>query len=421
MSTGWIIVLVIVGVAFIGGLLAALAVPAFQRFQKLAQEAKEKRHQAVQPPPPLTPAQQQAFEKFGAELAGALKKSDDVHVKRLLDTEAIADRVFDSRTDSIPQVGEVRKGFVEGAGKRQGGWLGDLLGADVKPLHFHTRDGFPAILLRIKPKDGGVNYVDVLARPDGESFRVVDMFGYLYATLISEEARRLIAVMIPNSGAGALASWLGVPNFDKAMLDHLQSATKMLREGRFAEALNLCQTLPEPYRSQRLFFIIRLEALMALNGTGEGKHDAAYKDALRAAPNILGQDSTTDLLMIDLHFLDGNFAEADASIQRVERIIGGDPYLKVLRANTRRMMKDYDGALKLANEAQHDEPDLADAVDARITIHLERKDYRGLVAELRAFKRDFGITLDRKALDEPMYAEFVASPEFAAWEKEIQK
>lgn len=160
---------------------------------------------------------------------------------------------------------------------------------------------------------------------------------------------------------------------------------------------------------------------MALSSTGDGRHDAAYKDALRAAPNILGQDSTTDLLMIDLHFLDGNFAEADASIQRVERIIGGDPYLKVLRANTRRMMKDYDGALKLANEAQHDEPDLADAVDARITIHLERKDYRGLVAELRAFKRDFGITLDRKALDEPMYAEFVASPEFAAWEKEIQK
>jgi tetratricopeptide (TPR) repeat protein len=423
MSTGVLVLIIVVAVAVLFAGLAALAIPAFQRIQKLAQETKDNKAKAAQPPKPLTAEQKQALQVFGDQLAAALTEEDDAKVKSLLNAEGLADRVFDARTAGFPQAREMRGGFVAGAMKHPGGWLRNLMGVKVKALRTRERDGYPAVLLRMMPEDGGVNYVDIVATPDSSgTFRAVDMFTYMYASYFSDETRNLLAVMMPDSGAGKLAAWFGVANFDNDLLDQVKSAAEAMRTGKFTETLRICDSLPEKYRSHRMFFMMRLQALMALNGTEGNKHDAAYKEVLRAAPDILGKDSTTDLLMIDLYFLDNQLAEADACIERVQKVIGGDPYLKVLRANTRRMMKDYEGALKLANEAQQEEPDLNEAIDSRLSIRAEQKDFPGLVEELRAFKRSSGIVLDRESLSkDPQFTELLASPEFAAWEKEIAK
>ncbi|MDP1590683.1 MAG: hypothetical protein Q8M07_23215 [Prosthecobacter sp.] len=417
----WVIVLVIaVVVVLLLAVLAALAIPAYQRVQKMAQEVKARQAQAVQPPKPLTAEQKQALKMFGDSLAEALTESDDAKVKSLLDSVGLADRVFDARTSGFPQVGEMRKGFMAGSMKHPGGWLRNLMGSEIKALRVHERGGFPAVLLRLMPEDGGVNYVDIIARPHGGGFRALDMFTYMYASHLSDETRNLMATMLPDSGAGKLAAWLGAASFDNEMIDRLKKGSELMQSGDFAGVLRLCDSLPEKHRAHRMFFMLRMQALMALNGTEDGKHDAAYREALRSAPDILGKDSTTDLLLIDLHFLDNNLAEAEASILRVQKVIGGDPYLKVLHANTRRMMKDYEGALKLANEAQQEEPDLYDAVDARLTIRVEQKNFPALVEELRSFKRASGVVLDRKSFaEDEQFKEFLVSPEFAAWEKEI--
>jgi hypothetical protein len=419
LSTGAIVLIIVGGVLLLVGILVALAVPAYQRIQKLAHEEKAKRTKATQVVAPLTAAQKQALRAFGDELAAALTDEDDVKVKSMLDSEAMVDRVFDERLSGVPQLGDVRRGFLAGVTKNPGGWLNDLMGAEIKVLRTHEREGLPAILLRLKPEGGGVNYVDVLARPQGAGFRVVDMFTYMYASLISDEARSMMAAMLPDSAAGKLAALLGIAKTDTEMVGNLKAAGDFLRDGNPKEALRLCDSLPPKYRTNRKFFMLRLQAHMALSGTDDAKNDAAYKEVLRAAPDILGKDSTTDLLMIDLYFLDNQFAEADACIQRVQSVIGSDPYLKVLRANTRRMMKDYPGALKLANEAQQEEPGLYEAVDARLSIRAEQQDFAGLLEELRSFKKDSGVVLGRETMaEDAQFAEFLASPEFATWEKE---
>ena len=82
-------------------------------------------------------------------------------------------------------------------------------------------------------------------------------------------------------------------------------------------------------------------------------------------------------------------------------------------------MKDYAGVLELADEVAKEDPSMAEVVDLRLAVYLARKDFKAVAAELRAFKRDFGHVLDRKALaNDPEYTEFLASPEFASWEKE---
>lgn len=419
-GTGWILLIIIGGVVVLGAVLAALAIPAYQRIQQMAQEMKNKQTPALQPPPPLNEGQKQGLMVFGNELAEALSEKDAAKVMAMQDSEEFCTRVFEKIPTGIPNVADMRRGFMNGIKKREGGWLWSAMSGDVHFLRLRERVGYPAVLLRIKTPEGAVSYVDALVRPEGESFRVVDMFNYIFASTASEESRNVLAVMLSKSAGGGLAALLGTQQLDEKNADILVSINEATRAGNMVEVLRICDGLPPELKTQRSFFIFRLQALMAVNSTG--KYDQQYKEALRAAPGILGEDSTTDLLMVDLLFMDNDFKGADDCLKRLDDIIGGDPYLKFLRGGAHLQMKDYAGVLALADAAAKEDPTMAEVVDLRIGVHLARKDYKALVDELRAFKRTFGAVMDRKALaDDPQHADFLKSPEFAGWEKEIAK
>lgn len=422
MSTGMIVLIVFIAVAVVLAGLAAVAVPAFHKMQEKAQQIKKQQEPALKPPAPLTAEQKKALEQFGRDLAQALTAKNSEKVVALQDGEGLAARVFEKLPAGVPNSADMRAGFVQGTKNRAGGWMWSVMSGDVGFLRTRERLGFPAVLLRIKSEEGAVNYVDVLVRPDGGSFKAVDLFNYVFATTVSEESRNVLAAMVSKSAGGGLAAMLGMPKMDESIFSHLDSINKATRTGDMAAVLRICDGLPQDLKTTRLFFILRLQALMSLNSTGSEKIDTQYEEALRAAPDILGKDSTSDLLMVDLLLMENDFKGAEECLKRVDAAVGGDPYLKFLRGGVHIQMKDYDGALEMANQAEKEDPKMADAVDLRLTVHLERKDYKALADELRAFKRNFGKVLNREALaTNEAYNEFLASPEFAAWEKEIAK
>lgn len=407
---------VIVAVVALGALIGLN----YERIREAAQKIKEGQSVALKPPAPLTPEQQQALEQFGRDLAAALTAKDPAAIKTMQDNEGLATRVFE-QLRGISDERAVRRGFMKGISNRDGGWMSTLMEGEVIFLRSRERHSFPAVLLRMKTEDGGVSYVDVMVRPDGAGFKAVDMFSYIFANTTSEEARNVLAMLQAKSGVGGLAAMLGIPNMsiDKDVVSHFDALNKANQAGDAAEILRICDALPAELKTQRIFFIVRLQALMALSSEGSEKIDEEYKRALRAASGILGKDSATDLLMVDLLFMDKDYQGADEALQRVDAVVGGDPYLKFLRGNARLQMKDYEGALALANTAEKEDSSMVELVDLRINVHLERKDYKAVVVELRGLKQRFGVTLDRSGLTEEVYQDFLATPEFAAWEKEI--
>ncbi|WP_395744022.1 tetratricopeptide repeat protein [Prosthecobacter sp.] len=417
MGAGWIVLIIVGAVVAVCAVLAALALPAYQRIQRMAEEMKQKESQAVQAPVPLTEAQKTALVQFGNDLADALSEKNGARVLAMQDAEGFCARVFEKIPSGIPNRADMRRGFMNGIQKRDGGWLWSAMSGDVHFLRTRERLGFPAVLLRIKTPEGAVSYVDILVRPEGGGFRIVDMFNYIFATTASEESRNVLAAMLSKSGGSGLSALLGTPHLDEKTAGFFVRINDATRTGNMAEVLRICDSLPPELKTQRIFFIVRLQALMALSSTA--KLDQQYKEALRAAPDILGKDSTTDLLMVDLLFMENDFKGAEECLKRLDKIIGGDPYVKFLRAAARLQAKDYAGALEMANEAGKEDPEMADVVDLRLAVYLAQKDFKAVVNELREFKRNFGQVLDRKALTgEPQYAEFLTSPEFAAWEKE---
>jgi Tfp pilus assembly protein PilE len=419
-GTVWIVLIIVAAVLVLFGVLAALAVPAYERIQQAAQEMKDQQAQALKPPRPLTEAQKQALAQFGADLAEAATQKDSARVTAMQDNEGFCARVFNKLPAGFPDLAGMRRGFMQGIQQREGGWLWSVMSGDVHFLRARERLGYPAVLLRIKTAEGAVSYVDIMVRPEGEGFRIVDMFNYIFATTASEESRNVMAMMLSKSAGSGLAAMLGMPKMDERTGGLFVSINEASRAGNTAEVLRICDGLPPELKTQRIFFIIRLQALMTLNTSS--KYDEPYKEALRAAPEILGKDSTTDLLMVDLMFMDNDFKGADDCLKRLDAIIGGDPYLKFLRGGAHMQMKDYAGVLELADQAAKEDPKMADVVDLRLAVHLTRRDFKAAVDELRAFKRNFGPVLDRKALaEDPQYAELLTSPEFAAWEKEVAK
>jgi len=418
LEAGWIVLIVVGAVVAVLAALGVMAMPYYERIQKMAQEMKSGQMKPkLPPPPPLTEAQKQGLVEFGEELAEVLNQQDVAKLAGMVDNEEFSSRVFDNLPAGLPNQGAIRSGFMKGIQQRKGGWLWNLVGGDLRFLRARERQGFPAVVLRVKTPEGAVSYVDLMVRPQGEGFQIMDMFNYIFATTASEESRNMLGVMLSKNSGSSLAALFGMPRLDPRTGDLLVKINEASRAGKVEEVLSICEGLPPELKTQRSFFIIRLQALMNLSASS--KHDEQYKEALRAAPDILGKESSTDLLMVDLLFMENDFKGAEECIKRVEAVVGGDPYLKFLRGGALMKMKDYDGVLKLADEAAREEPQMAELVDLRLAAYMAQKNYKAAVDELRAFKRNFGQVLDRKALsDEAQYAGLLASPEFAAWEKE---
>lgn len=407
------VLLVLVGSA---ALFSGLAVPAFRQIQGKAHEITQMREIITPPLLPLTAEQNTALEQFGRELAQALTDKDNDKLMALQDIGALAARVF----EKLPQSAAMRRGFMDSISKDPAGLLKSLFDGEAVFLRVRERHDFPAALVRIKTEDGAVSYADILVSPHATGFKAVDVFDYICATLISEDFRNIFATMVSKSAGGTLAAILGMPKMDDTVSAHIDRIVKAAQEGDMHAVLRICEGLPSELQTQRYFFIMRLKALTALSSTGSEKIDRQYRDVLHACPDILGKESSTDLLMCDLLFMENNFQGAEECVKRMEKVVGGDSYLTWLRGGIRLQMKDYEGTLALANQAQREDPTMAEAADLRISVHLERKDFKAAVGELRNFKRDFDAVLDREALsDDEVYKELLASPEFAAWEKEI--
>lgn len=426
--SGWLIALLVLGCALFAiaaiGVVAAVVIPNIGSLNDSARAAQARReaqakNAAAPKLLPLTAQQQKALEQFGQDLAAAINDQDHAALVKMQDTDALIERVFDGLS-GIPDREGMRRGFRDGLNASGEGWMTRLVDGKAAVLRTCERQGHPAVRLRLIGEEGGMSYVDVMVRPEGAGFKAVDIFAYVFATTVSADARNAVAAMLPQSGGKGLAALLGLPAMNKDALKFYEQLGEASREGQSETVLRLYEQLPAELKTQRPFFLTRLQALMELSSAGSADIDRQYKEALRAAPDILGKDSTPDLLMVDLLFMEEDYKGADECLKRAEVVIGGDAYLKVLRGKAHLQMNDHAGALALADEASKLEPDLTEAVDLRLSVHLDRGDFAGLVKEMRAFRQNSGVTLGREQLaDDAAYADFLKSPEFAAWEKEI--
>ena len=399
-----------IGITVVLSIIAAMAVPVFNRVQEKAKAVAAAA--AARPKlPPLTAAQKASATKFGRLLVVAINSRSEASLEEMTDLETFADRTL---AGLYGPESSFRTGYLKGLKKNKGGLMAQMLGTRPKLLRVTERDGYPALTVRLTTDRGGVNYVDFLIRPAGESFKVVDIFTYLYGMMGSEDSRQAI-VLLQNQNPGLAALVLGLKTASKADGEALLSFMTNLKKHDYKTDVKAYEALPPALRRSRTAYIAYLTTLQHL--IDQPDYDKAYQTALESATDILGPDSATDLLLFDLNLMKKNYKAAQQGIARVLLKVGDDAKLYQMEGVAAIRAHDLEAAERCLAAGEKLEPDLVDLVDLHLQVAAMKGDFAGVVAELRRFTAVNRVSIKPEALKEEVYAEFKKSPEFAAWAK----
>ena len=349
--------------------------------------------------------------KFAKELATAVKTQDTEAVNRIIRLDSMAERIV-----SDVKVTEVqRRGFMKGFNQalRQGVFTQQIVGVaeaggTYDLLRIHTVNGRACPLFRMIGADGALNYHEyTLVHHQDGTIEIEDIYFYITGEPVSQSMRRMVLPLLTSQ------------NFMKAndrkelkALTTFSNMAKSVREGEYQAAADAYHTLPKGNQEQKPVLILYLIAVANLGEESEPLYLAAMEKFRKLYPN----DAALDLISIDYYYLKGQINKGIKAVQRLDKVVGGDPYLDMFQGNLLMELKQYDKARKAIEKCIKEEPTLELAYWSRITLSLAEKNHvdtlKWLKTTVKTFKSDVG------GFDEiPEYSEFVKSPQFAEFEK----
>jgi tetratricopeptide (TPR) repeat protein len=355
--------------------------------------------------------------KWAADLQRAVRVQDIDTFNRLVDWDAFVAKAT-ALPGNSPQLKEFRANFARGLKSAtvnpRSGFGRAVMGAvevsgDYKALRIHNEGGQVRVLFRLVSSNGALNYHDwVLGRSANGKAVAVDCHVFLIGELYSQNLRRSFLPLAHKSG-GASVEKLSGP--EKDFVEHFREFAQMgqfVRERNWRQALNTYKELPASVQESKPAMTMRL---LATQSVSDAEYLATIDDFRKRYPN----DAMIDLISVDAYILRKAYDKALEAIDRVDKAIGRDPYLKVLRGNVLLREKKLDAARDMVQNAIVQDPNLLRGYYSLIDISLARHDYADTVKWLKKAESQ-GVTFgDLTAV--PAFAEFVKSAEYKNWLK----
>jgi hypothetical protein len=355
--------------------------------------------------------------KWAAELQRVVRVQDVDTFNQLFDWDAFVAKATAIPGNS-PELNKFRKSFRQGLKSAsvspKAGFAHLIMAAveaagDYRPLRIHREDGHERALFRLISSNGALNYHDyVLDRSTQGNVVATDVYIFLIGELYSQNLRRSFLPLAHQSGAARLENLVGADKDFVAHLSEFNQMSRYVKEKNWRQAMNTYKALPASVRESKTALMVRLFATQSIS-------DSEYLAAIDELRKKYPDDGMIDLISIDAYVLRNAYDKSLESIEHLDKTVGGDPYLKILRANVLEREKKLDAARDLVQSALADEPTLLRGYYAMIDISLARHDPAETLkwmknAEAQGVK--FG---DLKAVS--AFAEFVKSPQYKTWLK----
>ena len=310
------------------------------------------------------------------------------------------------------------KGFEAGATKKDGFGFGPLLAKIVEGggrytfLRVRQVDGKPRPLFRLL-QESGLNYHEyVLAGPAGGPYRVTDMYIYLSGEHISDLFRRLCAGSVA-AQPGGLEKVFGKKNEYVEGMAKLKRFQDLAKGDDAKSAMHAYKQLPPGLKNDKSTQVLRLQVAVKL---GEAEAMTAFEEFRKAYPN----DACLDLVSVDPLLGVKRFAEARAAVDRLDKTLGGDPYLDHLRGNLHHVAGEKAKAQECWQRCISRDKTLDDPYWALIEAALAEKDHAAVAKWLTAVEKDAGESIGELEGVE-FYADFAKSPEGKKWMADRKK
>jgi hypothetical protein len=129
-------------------------------------------------------------------------------------------------------------------------------------------------------------------------------------------------------------------------------------------------------------------------------------------------DPCVNMISIDYFTLRNRYDEALEAISLVEKSVGGDPYLRAIRASTLVLAKRLEEAAIEIEGAIREDAGEQDWYWIRVTISLQERKHGETLAWLKRITETFSIELDGEAIaTSEEFTGFAKSPEFGELQK----
>lgn len=281
-------------------------------------------------------------------------------------------------------------------------------GGQFKLLRVHTVDGRPRALFRLIWPDGAVSHLDFIpARFADGKVRAEDVYQPGTAELLSRTFRTLNLPLAAEDGEGPPGH---PPTTDRTWTNHLPKVQAMLRavaDDKGPEAVAIYKGLPAAIRTNRSVFLQYVQAAQLCS-------DEEYLRALDGFRKQFPGDPATEVHAIDLCRLTRQYAGTVRAIRALEVAIGGDPYLRAMRASELVKGWRFEDARLEAELAVQEEPTLRLAYESRIRVALHQTDHADTLVWLKKLAEGTG-QLPGDLRRDPEYDVFVRSPEYRQW------
>jgi hypothetical protein len=300
------------------------------------------------PPPPAptvvpSHAQAEAFAKaFEQAMATCAPAVND-----MIDLDTLAKRGLVGRALKP----DIARGIL--AGMRSAGTVRQMLCQQFPPNTSYTllrvRDvaGAPRPLFRVViGGEAGFNYQELeLSLQADHQVRAVDMYIYTTGENLSLTLGQIINGAVNAGNHGTDIGDAG---------DAMKRMRGQMNSGDYAGARATLQAMPAEIRDTKGMRIALVQATMNLD-------EASYLAEIERYKKDFPDDASIDLVSIDGAFLKKDFPGVLAIVDHLDKRLGGDPYLDVLRANAHFVAGDAKAALVDARRATTREPTLRSA------------------------------------------------------------
>lgn len=261
----------------------------------------------------------------------------------------------------------------------------------------------------VLPDDAGFNYHDYVLKRVGESIKAVDIYIYGAGEFLTSTMRRAMIISAATQGPDWLKGLTGrdmdMARAAKVIREYSELAAKPDPEG----VLAIYAKLPPKVQSEKGVLLVRLHSAMQIDEAAQQK---ALADIRKSDPN----DIAGEMMCLHSYLNSQRYDQFEKVIARVNRVVGGDPYLNVVKAGMQVERQDFAAARKLLKEAIEADDSLGDAWWSLVTVSLRDRNFAETITCLDKLATDFGVDvgdLTRNA----EYAEFVKSKEFSKWKK----
>jgi len=354
--------------------------------------------------PGASPAADQKLVAFAREIEKGLAAGKAEALDSRVDAAAIADAAT-ARVSAPPQA---IAGFKAGVTEQFS--IGTQLvrelkapGASYKFLRLKRADDETRALFRLLTASG-LNYHELTLRTADAQPRVTDIHVYITGESMSQSLRRAFLQQVMSVEKGQDAGQTFAQEMEK-----VRQMSLLAREGKSEEAMKVYDSLSPKTQGEKIVQVTRVSAAARLD-------PASYTKVLDDYRKRFKNDPTLDLISVDAHLLRGEEKQAMAAIDRIDKAVGGDPYLDVMRGTFYLAQNQPDKAKALCQKAVKAEPGLFQGYDTLLTVSLKQQDHPETARLLAIFEDKFGLNFgDGTFANAPDFKPFTQSESFKTW------